>query len=302
MNPPRHSCAGAGFFKMYRIPMPETLFRHMHSAFSQKKETPFRCLLHVPFFRSIAHGGTAVGAELAVRYRTADGAGFLSGNRLRRIVLCRLAGFQLRDLGLGGGDRVHQFPHRVGDLALILIDEPFTDGPVILVDLLLLAGQMATLSFTCSAASLVLSAATVATSFAILVRSSKKAISGYSFRGRAFPGTLYSLSRAMLDHAISIAHFPAERNRISICLHIVFNPSGGPFHRPAPLAVCRLAALCVLPGHKDMLAAAQAFQHRQSAPDAHRQSRQCGGAEGSGLHLSRPVHRAAAADPPASAS
>ena len=53
----------------------------------------------------------------------------------------RLAGLQLRNAGLGGVDHLHQIPNTVGDLTLILADEPLADGAVVLVDLPLLAGD-----------------------------------------------------------------------------------------------------------------------------------------------------------------
>ena len=52
-----------------------------------------------------------------------------------------LAGFQLRDLRLGGVHGLHQVPDRVGDLALVLADKPLADGAVVLVHLPLLPGD-----------------------------------------------------------------------------------------------------------------------------------------------------------------
>ena len=91
----------------------------------------------------LTHGSAALGAELAVSLCAADGAGLFRRDHFRhRLVLSGfLGGFHLRDLGLGGVDGLHHVADGVGDLTLVLVDEPLADDAVVLVDLPLLAGN-----------------------------------------------------------------------------------------------------------------------------------------------------------------
>jgi len=95
-----------------------------------------------PKWKLLTHRSAALGAELAVGRRAADGAGLHVGGRNRLLFLLGgLAGFLLCHLRLGRRNGIHQVLHGIGDLAGVVGDKPLADGAEVLVHLSLLAGN-----------------------------------------------------------------------------------------------------------------------------------------------------------------